>query len=761
MSVPAEIPLQVVLSLLDAPESSALPYVLKSLYLSKYTITKASKAEVNHLISKINNLLNAKDNFKKWYGSHVVQVVALNPVVLTNGGSTLIVSLLKIINDSSVPLVNLKNAALALDQLIKGIRGKPVLTREILTPNLPNIISSLLDNLNKDIFVVLPILKSLLLKNTTTFRPFVKKFETKLVNLLLQNFSGFNNQLKKDICQSYAYLNLVKPTQNSNQGGQNVQALPDDQWRSKIFKLLGELRSAIVIYDDLVELRNDRDSADLLSQLPNSETNDFIFPFIKVDLSEPISITQISQRIEILAHLLIAFLTSPTPFPIRIPLGLVIQASELLLGISPNYIPFKKELERNQDLKKIITNDICKTQAHGALILYHITKHYKKLVLPHLSSILSSLEVVIPVKNDKKSKVIKIDDDSCLAIEAELLTVIKTTLEVLKLFQGLADLDLVNKLVDASLLFLQKRTPLDGLLDKQELNKPQKQQEQQGQKNKKRSKNKDSTPLADILSHAQLFELDPPRATVSVVLSFFETIIMRIPTLSPNYRIKIVKYVISSAVKQETTKGHVSDSLKKLLQAIVLYPSNGEVISILPIAKRLLSNNEVLSLLTNPRFPPLETKYKAQAQAEDVIEAAIEADDDDEIVASTINAEERPAEAIETMEEVIKTREVPIPENNSIVFKTDEQIKEQNVLSFADEKHLGADEDESSSKTRSLEAIDEDDTPSKRIKIVSEGDKTVQIPVQKIGTNDDEDSDSDFEIPNIEIDSDEEGEEDE
>lgn len=752
-SVSAEIPLQVVLSLLDAPQPATLSYVLKSLYLSKYTITKASKAYINHLIAKINNLLNSKDNFKKWYGSHVVQVIGLNPIILTNGGSTFIVGLLKTINDTSVPAVTFKNAALALDQLISGIRGKPVLTRELLTPNLPNIISSLLDNLNRDIYVVLPILKNLLLKNTTTFKPFVKKFETKLVNLLLKNFNSFNKQLKKDICQSYAYLNLVKPTQNTNQGGQNVQALPDDQWRAKIFKLLGELKSVIVIYDDLVELKNDKDSAELLNQLPNSDAKDFIFPFLKVDLSEPISIIQISQRIEVLTQLIIAFLTSPTPFPLRIPLGLIIQSSELLLGISPNYIPLKKELGRNEDLKKIIVNDISKTQAHGAFILYHITKHYKKLVLPHLSSVLSSLEVAIPIKNDKGSKVIKIDDDSCLAIESELITIIKTTLEILKLFQGLTDLDLINKLIDVSILFLQKRTPLDGLLDKQEVKKSQ--QQQQGQKNKKKGKSKDSTPLADILSHAELFEVEPPKETISIILSFFEVIIKRIPTLSPNYRIKIVKYVISTAVKESSTKSHVLDRTKKLLEAVVLYPSNGEIYSILPIAKRLLSNNEVLSLLTNPRFPPLEIKFKPQLQNSAIEEDAEDEEEETQELSNVPEVEEKPIEIGEVVEQNIKAREVPIPEQPSIVFKTDEEVKEQNVLTFADDEQPAEIEDESSSnKTRSLE--DDEDTPSKRIKVVSEGTKTVQIPADKIGQE--EDSDSDFEIPNIEVDSDEEDE---
>ncbi|CCH42408.1 Pre-rRNA-processing protein [Wickerhamomyces ciferrii] len=760
MSSP-EIPLAVILSLLDNPEASTLSYILKSLYQSKHTITKASKSEINHLIAKTTNLLNSKNGLKRWYGSHVVQILAMNPIILTNGGTGFIVALLKIINEIGVPVINFTNAALGLDKLIQGIRGKPVLTREILTPNLPNIISSLIENLNKDLYTVLPILKKLLFKNTTTFKPFINKFETKLNSLLINNFHNVDESLKSDIVQSYAYLNLVKPSQNSNQGGQNVQSLPDDQWRLKIFKILDELRSTVLIYDNLVELKNDRDIQDLLNQLPENESNtkDYIFPFLQIDLTEPITVIQISQRIEVLSHLIIAFLTSPTPFALRIPLGLVIQSSILLLSISPNYIPFQKDVGRNDELKKIITNDLAKTQSHGSMILYEITKTYKKLVLPHLESILSSLEVVIPIKNEKGSKRVKINQDSCLAIEPELLLILKTTVELMKQFQGINDLDLINKLIDVSILFLQKRTPLDDLLEKQD--QKQQQSQSQNKSQKKKTKNKDSTPLSDVLSHAELFELNAPKETVNIIQGFFEVVIKRIPNLTPNSRIKIVKYVISTATLEKSTRGLISDKLTRLLEAIVLYPSEGETYSILPIAKRLLSNNEVLSLLTNPRFPPLETKFK-QSQIQEQVEEQEDEDEDEEIVDAEPQIIEEPKhlEVSDVIQEATKTKQVPISEQEtkqSMVFKKNDEIKDKTVLTFASEQSKTESEEESANKTRSLEEKDDDeDTPSKRMKIISEGSKTVQIPENKIG--EEEESDSDFEIPNIDIGSDEDEE---
>lgn len=762
--VSAEIPLPVILSLLEAPRPSNLQYVLKSLYLSQDAVSKASKSDLNILTSRINNLLLARDDYKRWYGCHVVQILALNPVVLTNAGSLFIVSLLKIVNDTNSVSINLKNAALTLNAIIKGIRGKPVLTREVLTPNLPNIISSLMDTLERDIVTILPILQSILFKHSTTFKPFAKKFEVKLQKFITENFDNLSTPLQYDLCKSYAYLNLIKPNNSTTASG--TQPLPDDQWRAKLLKIMDEIRSTVLIYDNFIDLKNERDTMEIIKQLPDQETKEYIFPFLNVDMSEPITVVSISQRLNVLVKLLIAFVTSPTPFPIRVPLGLVIQVANLLLGVSPNYIPFKGDLKRDQDLKKIVLNDMVKTQAIGSQLIFQVTKFYKKLVLPHLSSILSSLEVAVPVKSGSGKKMIKIDTEAALAIESELLSVVKTTTEILKLFEGLTELELINKLVDVCILFLEKRTPMESLTEKQSQVQP-KQAQGQGKKNKKKSK--DSTPLSDLLSHAELFELDPPAITISTSLSFFEVVIKKIPSLSPTARIKVMRYILSTGVKQSSLNGSVSPQLVRLLEALVLYPGNGETYSVLPIVKRLLPDNEKLSLLTNPRFPPLEVKYRPRAAAG--IEDVDDDDEDDEarediMDVDVVTVEEVEQEPKGNFAEELKKAQVSIPDSTQSVFKTNEETKQLQTLSFPEakkEEKIVEEEDEEN-KTRSLEdAEEEDETPSKRIKI-TQGPTITTTSTTEIEVKIDESEggdDSDFEVPEIDLGSDEDDEDDE
>lgn len=750
----SEIPISVILTLLENPKAGDVQYVLGSLYSCPSTVTKASKSEINHLTSRILNLLNSNDDYKKWVGTHLIQVLGSNPIILTNDGQAFIVALLKIINDLNTIPINLKNASLSLDVIIKNIRGKPVLTREILTPNLPSIISSLIDKMDKDLVSILPILRNLILKNTTTFKPFLNKFESKLITLLNnENFSSFNVELKKEICSNFAYVNLISSNSNQQQqkNGQ-VQSLPDDQWRIKIFQILSELSSVIKIYNNLIELNDEKELIEILNKMSSkySDSKNFIFGYLKIDLINPISILSISKRIDILVQLLIAFITSPTPFPVRIPLSLIIQTSNVLTSLSLNYIPFKKELNNNETLKNIITNDISKSQLTGINLIHEISINFKKLILPNLKSILSSFEVIIPIeKKNKNSKVIKINEEFCLSIENVLLTLIKTTTELLSLSNGLNDYDLINKLIDVSILFLQEKKPLDGLLDKQEIKQNLNNTNNKNNK-KNKKKNKDSTPLADILSHSELFELNPSNSTVLIIYSFFEIILKKISKISINSRLKIVKYLISQAVRQNSNQIKINSKLTTLLEIIVLYPGEGEVHSFLPIIKTLLPNNEKLSLLTNPRLPPLDTKYNPKKE---IIEEEEEEEDEED---DELPEPEQIPEPEKFLEE-FKPESKPVTKQETI-FKTDEEVK---TLQFA-KKEAGeakaekaeAEEAETKElkKVRTHEDESEEDTPSKRIKIVQEPIKPQEVKV----TVDEESSDGEFEIPDIEIDSDDE-----
>ncbi|KAH3686221.1 hypothetical protein WICPIJ_002799 [Wickerhamomyces pijperi] len=757
-----EVPISVILSTLDTPRPGNLQYILKTLYSNSSLITQLSKSELSHLISRVNNLIQSKDEYKRWYGLHLVQVLAFNPVILTTGGAAILVSLIKLVNDRSYDNVLLfQNACLAISQIVKNIRGKPSLTREVLTPNLSNIIAALIDNFERDVATVLQVATDLLLRNTTTFKPFINKFEVKLTALLNNaNFATFDDKLQAAVCKAYAYLNLTKSSNQASSAAatnSNVQALPDDQWRLRIFQIVEELKEVVQLYENLIDLSADANINKQLLSLGKLENSKKIFGKLSVDVNDSSTILQISQRVGVLTRLLAAFLTSATPFALRAPLGLAIKVATLLISISTSYIPVKREFGRESGLGKVIQLDVAHSQAHGVVLLRALVETYKFNVLSSSHLIFSSLEVIIPVT--KSGKVFKIDDARCLNLESELLQVIGAVSELLQLNGHISDFEVIYKLIDASLLLLKKRTPLDELIDKQQQSAaPQGQGQGQGKKNKNK-RNKDATPMSDILSHSALFELSPSKSTVKTVSSFFAIVIRKLNKINISYRIKLIKYIVSVSLKQYLACGKISHMNVKLLEDLVLYPNDFENFNNLAIVKNLLPNNQVLSLLTNPRFPVLDSKVKQRLESQyaDLEEEEEQQEDEDEELAETA-VEQLPHTSNTTLAEEIDRRTTSTTASNSAntpmveVFKSNSELKkiqEQQSLTFAKEEPSTA----SKRQFQDSEMV-EDSIP------VAAANKKAKLEQQTAPTtataDQSDDEGSDFEMPVIDIDSDDE-----
>lgn len=752
MSV-AEVPISVIIEQISEDKPANIQAILSTLFLSKNTISKASKTDINHLVGRVNNLLNSNDGYKIWYGAHLVQVLSFNPIIVTTGGKLFFTSLLKIANNSSLSANKLvfKNAVLAVDAIIKSIRGKPVLTREILTPNIPAIIQTLLDNFSRDVKICLGILNSLILKNTTTFKPFMNKFEDKLLYLLNHNFDCFDDKFQKLVCKSFAYLNLVKPKNNNSGGNGGAQELPDDAWRAKIFKLLDEIRSVVSVYENVLEIKEEKELTKLINSLPNYEKKEYIFPSLKVDFNDPISVLVISKRLDMLVKLLIAFISSPTPFHIRVPFGLIYTVGEILTGLSLNYIPIKAELRRNEQVRKIIFKDISKTQSIGVKLINEMITTFELLMTPHLSSILSTLEVTIPIKagGSKKQRngKSKIDEELSLILEPELLLLLATTTKLIELNYNFTELELINKLIELSLILLKKRNYVDEILNVEEKNA----NITTNNSKLKKKKSKDSTPLSDLLSHAELFELNPSTKTRETILDFFNAVIINLPKLSPNFRIKICKFIVSESTRQFVlNNGKITSEFKKSLTNLIIYPSNGEVFSLLPIAKRLLPENEMLSLLSNPRLPPIDVKYAGKTliiEPEEEDDEEEEAEQQEEATSAEVadaDAEQKPnfSEQVSTFNRSVSKDETAVE-----VFETAVQPSAE---AGAGELVFKQQPDEA--EKRSFEdAQDEEETPSKRLKT---GSAVQEARADEAGAK--EDDDSDFEIPEIALESDEE-----
>ena len=86
------------------------------------------------------------------------------------------------------------------------IRGKPTLTREILTPKLNSIIGYYFQYLHFAPLLILNSLQTLLKFHPTTFRPFGNKLKTKLINLIVMVVVVKNLQI---ILKIYNYQFII------------------------------------------------------------------------------------------------------------------------------------------------------------------------------------------------------------------------------------------------------------------------------------------------------------------------------------------------------------------------------------------------------------------------------------------------------------------------------------------------------------------------------------------------------------------------
>ena len=135
------LPIPLIIKELNNP-TSIIP-ILESIQQQLLSLDKINKTDLKHLVSRTNNLAQSHDEYKKWCGINVIHLLGNNFEVLAQNGQTFFSILLKVLETAN-PTTNVKiiNSTIeCLNNLCNNIRGKPALTREILTPKLPNIIT--------------------------------------------------------------------------------------------------------------------------------------------------------------------------------------------------------------------------------------------------------------------------------------------------------------------------------------------------------------------------------------------------------------------------------------------------------------------------------------------------------------------------------------------------------------------------------------------------------------------------------------------
>lgn len=760
---------------LESCDDSEFIAILKCLRSPAYVNEQLLKSELGLLVTKTLALLRSSHEIAIWRGCQTAVVICTyNPLVLCAHAGQLLAAIYSKLEQkvdyysSSTPQtkVLLQTLVFALSSLMNLMRGKPSLSREGLVPKLKAIIPTLITLAQYEPRLTLPTLKILLYKNTTTFRPFANKFRVVLVNLITSEYEHFDKKTKQLLSDNFAYLHLIKLQGSAaeDEAQAHHKSYQDDNWRIGIFSVLSQFKPILDICGEILDLEQDKELQKLINSLTftnntkGSEASDFLSG-LKLDMNSPMTLLEITRRLNLLVDLLSSFLSLPTPYPVRIPLGTCISISEALLSMTRNFLPLRRDVRGDAELSSVIRDLLPQIQFSGIKLLSSISQTYGKLCLSMLPSILGSLELFIPLQ--QKSS--KIDLDRCASLKSEMIGLFNLVNSFLPhMGHHMQEVDFFTKLVEVALHLTKDASTVDLVFNQQATNTLN------NRKNLKKKQKKDNSSgsLSDLYTHPEKFKLESSDRLLCEVNHFLRGIIStwKVPS---SQQLRILKYTISTAVQFKQQQGFIPKSLLELLRTEVLYPGD-ERVSILPLAVSLLkeSSDEVFDILCHPRLP-LSVIHHVKPLPE-YVEESFEDEEEEEEEKKDLVEEDTVAAAVSeslshsAQEQAIttsfKSKQVVIEELTAVepTRTTDIQEEPENDIIF--KKREREEETTAPEELKRSKIISEATVTVEKQPIVTES-KKVQVPAtEENGASSDDDSE--FEIPNIHLSDDEDDEDD-
>lgn len=771
------IPLPVLAKQLAIAEGYEFQNILKQLRSSNYINEKILKSDLALLVTKIQKLLKSSDDFDIWKGCHTTVVICtFNPLVLGSHGGQLLnliytqlekkVTYYSNTVSSNQGRILLETLVFTLSKLMDLLRDKPTLSRESLVPKLKAIIPTLISLAECDPKTALPLLKKLLLKNTTTFKPYVNKLRAVLSNMLSKKYQFFNKETQRLICDTFAYLHLIKinAPQNVDESSAHHKALEDETWRIGLNSVLYEFQPLVKMCNDIVDFEQDKTLKNLIFQLlpkPNdsfkSVTKD-ILPSLSLDLNTPLSLWELPNRLHLLADLLTSFISLPTPYPVRIPIGSINLACEALLGITCNYLPLKRELRSDAELLGVINDILPEMQFVGIKIWKNCSTVLDKLFVSNCDSILASLELFIPLI--KKTN--KIDFNKCLVLKEKFLVLLELTNILLKnIGHSVRELNFIKKLVDVSIHLTEPISLTANLFINKDNLKTSAKNNNNNNNNKKQKKDNLGT-LSDLYTHSNAFLMKSSIELYDQINNFL-CAILSTQFLPSSQQIKVIKYAVTMSLKFKNINYSIPSSFVNLLRYVVLFPSK-ERVSILPIAISILkeTGDDVFDTMCHSKLPFSAIHQVTELAKSSLEEQEIEDNQDDEMIdvydlehsSGTTNEEEnkKVTEDVKAEEKIekddTKKNNLPAVEAHSDPdFDSSKIMRKRSIGEVVNESENNAPIFNKQSKTTSHE----DTTSSTTMPTL-----TAQSAPVAVVENDEDDSDSDFVIPEIELSDEEE-----
>ncbi|KAI3403517.2 RIX1 [Candida oxycetoniae] len=582
-----------------SPTSSIIP-TLSLLCNDKSLLSQISKSNLQHLTSRTLQLCRSSDIYSKWCGINCVYILCQNYTILASEGTNFLTQLITILEsyNSTINVLILSSAVDAVNMLMRMIRGKPTLTREILTPKLSTIIGLYLKNIQYDATLCIKSLYEIIKFHPNTFRPFANKFSLKLYGLLREEgFAEYSHKLKVAIYRALAILPVIEKND------------PDVKWGNDVKSIVGEITGILGVYQEFLNFKDDASLDMLLKKLPSTargERGQNLFNDLEIDVNEPGGFLQLSNRVGILLALLKHYITDGGVPGVRIPIGMILVLIEVVFSINTRFLSFKSDV-RDEEVRKLVSLTLVKNHLSTLDLLRSLLK-FKGDLIPHLYHIWTILEFLVPVKNNNNSSSKKVSSSDVFKYESLYVEQLKCVGDYLNLVGTVSDSSVLLPFIDVALALTEVRK--ETLLGEQQAADKKK----NGKTKKK--KNTSAVALSDILSHEHLFQSVNSEITLSVVRSFLNQVIQRIE-LPPQQHYRTMKFIIKESIVQKNAnlESIVPKSLRDLLVNAVLNPGYDKS-NILPIVSSILEDDQLISVFNNPRFPALPKYYSIESTDE-------------------------------------------------------------------------------------------------------------------------------------------------
>lgn len=348
------IPLSLITKNLEQCSVKELSYFLYNLRSDNYITQDITINDYTVLMNKLIKMLNGQAVFDSWKALQVINVLfTYNPIVLCSFSKTIIKELgnkLEFIfkkqrlNSTNTSKEYFKSLLFSMSNLISILRNKPVLKREVLTPNLSPIIKMLIQKLPEitDLEVVetfIDFLQDLLVKNTSVFKPYVNKYYEFVTSKLSEE-----SYLQDKFFESFSFCHLINlnyQTSSEKNSGNNADVKHINsntlqvQWSSTINSIFVEFKKLFSLYEDILDM--DESTTTLIASLPSGNENDespFKFlPLLNLDLNEANTLFQINARMNLFVDILKKFITLPTPFQIKFNVAHIVTVGTVLASL--------------------------------------------------------------------------------------------------------------------------------------------------------------------------------------------------------------------------------------------------------------------------------------------------------------------------------------------------------------------------------------------------------------------------------------------